>query len=242
MWRCTKRGQGEGTIRKRKDGACEARVTAGVNPATGKQKQISKYFKKREEAKDWLAKAVHEQATGRFVDPDKITVGQWLDRWLNDYKKTKLRSTTWENYETMARVHIKPEIGYIPLQKLQAGDLQRLYNQKLKDKKSIATVYKIHQVINGTLRQALREQFVYRNVNEATELPPLKHKEISPLELEQAQKFLEVAEQERLYAAYLLEFGTGLRRGELLALRWQDVDLESGRIFVNQFKQKTAQS
>ncbi|MEW6424323.1 MAG: site-specific integrase [Bacillota bacterium] len=153
---------------------------------------------------------------------------------MNNYKKTRLRPTTWENYETMARVHIKPAIGHIPLQKLQAGDLQRLYNQKLKEEKSSATVHKIHQVINGALRQAVREQLIYRNVNEATELPPLKYKEISPLEAEQAQKFLAVAEQDRLYAAFLLELGTALRRGELLALRWQDVDLENGMVYVNQ--------
>jgi len=133
-----KRGQGEGTIRKRKDGSWEARLTAGFTHE-GKQKQISKYFKSREDAKNWLAKAVHEQATGRFVDPDKITLGQWLTRWLNDYKKPNRKQTTYENYETMVRCHIKPAIGHIPIQKLQAGDLQQLYN-KLRPKQNCNTM------------------------------------------------------------------------------------------------------
>ncbi len=229
-----KRGHGEGTIyRHAKTGKWAAQASIGYDHE-GKIKRITKYFETRKEAQDWLAKVAHEKNIGAFVEPDKITLGYWLDRWLNDYKKTRLRPTTWETYETMARVHIKPAIGHIPLQKLQAADLQRLYNQKLKEEKSSATVHKIAQVINAALRQALKEQLVYRNVNDATELPPLKYKEIQPLTADQVQKFLEAAEQDRLYAAYLLELGTGLRRGELLALRWQDLDLENGRIFVNQ--------
>lgn len=84
-----KRGHGEGTIRKRKNGLWEARITAGYDPATGKQKQISKYFKSREDAKNWLAKAVHEQAAGAFVEPDKVTVGEWVTRYLQTYIKRR---------------------------------------------------------------------------------------------------------------------------------------------------------
>ena len=107
-----------------------------------------------------------------------------------------------------------------------------MYNQKIAEGLSSRTVHYINQVINGALKQALIEQKVYRNVNEATKLPPLKYKEIEPLTIEQVHKFLDVAEQDRLYAAFFLEMGTGLRRGELLALRWQDIDLEDEKIFV----------
>lgn len=228
-----KRGHGEGTIVKhRKTGKWMAQASIGYDQE-GKLKRITKYFETRKEAQDWLAKVAHEKNIGAFVEPDKITLGEWLDRWLNTYKKTKIRKTTRDNYETIIRCHIKPAIGHIPLQKLQAGDLQQLYNQKVREEKSSSLVHRISLIINGALKQALKEQLVYRNVNEATELPPLKYEEIQPLTLEQAQRFLEVAEKDRLYAAFLLELGTGLRRGELLALRWQDVDLENGRIFVN---------
>ncbi|MCL6447610.1 MAG: site-specific integrase [Armatimonadetes bacterium] len=229
-----KRGHGEGTVyRHKKSGKWMAQASIGYG-ADGKLKRITKYFETRKDAQDWLTKVAHEKNIGAFVEPDKITLGDWLDKWLNTYKKARVRKTTWDNYETMIRCHIKPAIGHIPLQKLQAGDLQGLYNQKLKEEKSSSLVHRLSLIINGALKQALKEQLVYRNVNDATELPPLKYKEIQPLTAEQVQKFLEVAEQDRLYAAYLLELGTGLRRGELLALRWQDLDLENGRVFVNQ--------
>lgn len=227
-----KRGQGEGTIRKRKsDGLWEARVTVGHDDE-GKQKQISKYFNTRNEARDWLTETQHNIQTGSYVKPHKITVSHWLDTWLTVYEKPTIRQTTYDNYETMIRVHIKPAIGHIPLMQLQASDLQQLYNQKAKEKSS-RTVHLIYHVINMALKQALKEQKVYRNVNEATKLPPLQHKEIEPLTIEQIHKFLEVAEQDRLYTAFLLELGTGLRRGELLAIKWQDIDLENGKIFIN---------
>jgi integrase len=228
-----KRGQGEGSIRKRKDGTREARLTIGVDPETGTQKQISKYFKTREEARDWLAKAVHERATGVFVEPNKITLGEWLDRWLNTYKKPARRRTTYDNYETMVRVHIKPAIGHIPLLKLRASDLQELYNRKKEEGKSSSLIRRLSLIIGAALDQAVKEQLIYRNPNGATELPPLKYKEATPLSVEEVYRFLEAAETDRLYAAYFLDLATGLRRGELLALRWQDVDLENGKVFVN---------
>ncbi|MEW6423663.1 MAG: tyrosine-type recombinase/integrase [Bacillota bacterium] len=237
-----KRGHGEGTIRKRKkDGLWEARITVGYDPATGRQKQISKYFKKREDARDWLAKAVNEQATGAFIEPHKVTVGQWLDKWLADYKKLKLKPTTWAGYETLIRCHIKPAIGNIPLNKLQTGELQKLYKEKLEKGRvdgkgglSPDYVRYMHAVIHEALKQAVKEQLIYRNVAEAVNLPEKEEREMRPLKPEEMDKFLSLAEQDRLYAAFLLELGTGLRRGELLALKWDNVDLKNGVLAVKE--------
>ncbi|MEW6770258.1 MAG: Arm DNA-binding domain-containing protein [Bacillota bacterium] len=128
-----KRGQGEGSIRKRKDGTREVRLTIGVDPETGKQKQISKYFKTREEARDWLAEAIHKRATGAFVEPNKITLKQWLNRWLNVYAKQKVAVTSFDFYETLIRRQIVPAIGHIELQKLKPIDVQEMYAEKMKN-------------------------------------------------------------------------------------------------------------
>jgi integrase len=226
-----KRGKGEGSIVKRKDGLWQGMVTAGHKP-DGSPSRKYVYGKTRSDVAEKMTKMQHDINTGSFVDPGKLTLGQWLDTWLDNYKKLRLRPSTWNSYEDMARLHIKPHIGGILLAKLQASDLQLVYNQKVQDGLSSRTVHYIHQIINGALKQALKEQKIIRNVNEATELPPLRYKEIQPLTAEQVYKFLEVAANDRLYTAFLLELGTGLRRGELLALRWGDIDFENWKIFI----------
>lgn len=227
-----RRGRGEGQVRKRKDGRWEARITVGYDPETGVQKRYSRYFKTRKEAQDWLAQVLVEKNRGTFVEPHEITLGEWLDWWLEVYKESTCRRTTRDNYETMVRVHIKPALGHIPLLKLEARHLQEFYNNKAKEK-SIRTVHLLHYIIGAALDQAVEEGKLPRNVNEATKLPPMrKKKEITPLSPEEVRKFLETAKNDRLYAAFLLEMATGLRRGELLALKWEDVDFEKGFVHV----------
>lgn len=119
-----KRGHGEGTIVKhKKTGKWMAQASIGYG-ADGKLKRITKYFETRKEAQDWLAKVQHERNTGMFVEPDKITLGEWLDKWLLVYKKNNLRPTTYESYEMNIRFRVKPVLGNIPLVKLRASDLQ----------------------------------------------------------------------------------------------------------------------
>jgi len=240
-----KRGQGEGTIVKRPDGRWMAQISTGHDPLTGKLKRVTYYGKTRQEVAEKLAKAQHEKNTGAFVEPNKITVGQWLDRWLIDYMKP-LRLTTWNSYEALIRQHIKPAAGGIPLTKLTPGDLQRFYNSKLEKGRldgegglSARTIRYLNTIIHAALKQAMREGLVYRNVAEAVTLPKQQKKELKPLTGEQTQKMLVVAKGERLYPAFLTAVYTGLRRGELLALRWQDVDLEKQTIKVRQSVSRT---
>lgn len=156
-------------------------------------------------------------------------------------KTKKGPDSTWNLYSNTARLHIIPAIGNIPLQQLQTSDLQRLYNSKLENGRvdgsgglSSRMIHLMHQVISGALKQAVKEQLITRNVADAVELPKLRYKEIRPLTLEEVKRFLEAARSHRLYTAFLVELGTGLRRGELLALRWDDVNLETGVIRVRQ--------
>lgn len=235
-----KRANGEGSVRQRADGKWEARISKR-DPVSGKLKYFSYYGKTRKEAYDKLVKAQAEIQKGTFVDPDKITFGDWLTVWLNEYKKNKIRPSTWALYEMMSRVHILPFLGKIPLQRLQTSDIQRLYNAKAENGKvdgsgglSSRAIHAIHQVVNGALAQALKENRVVRNVADAVDLPKLAYSETQILNLEQVNQLLETAKESFDYVALLLEAGTAMRRGELLGLRWADVELDTGTIHVRQ--------
>jgi integrase len=151
---------------------------------------------------------------------------------MNDYKKLDLRPTTWQSYEQLIRMHIKPAIGHVPLQELQSEHLQKLYNEKRAAGLSPRTVRYIHAVLHAALRQAVKERKITWNVSEATVLPPIKHKETRALTPEEQVAFLSVLDGDRLGVAFLLLLGTGLRRSELLGLRWEDVDLENGLLYI----------
>ncbi|MGB9866851.1 MAG: tyrosine-type recombinase/integrase [Bacillota bacterium] len=227
-----KRANGEGSIFRRPNGLWCGLITAGRDPATGKLKRMSFSGRTRAEVQVKIAKALADLQAGTAVLPTKLTVGQWLDCWLEEYKKPSLRPTTFDSYEAMVRCHLKPAIGHIPLKDLRPEHLQRLYNDELAEGTSPRTVRYIHAVIHQALRQAVKNQLVGRNVAEATTLPAEERKEIHPLTLEQVNQLLASIQQDRLYPAILLELATGLRRGELLALRWQDVDLRAGTLTV----------
>lgn len=228
-----KRGNNEGTVVKRKDGRWMAAVTVGYDPQTGKPRRAYFYGKTRQEAAERLAKALNDLKQGIPVEPSRVTVAGWLDTWLNEYKKPpRIRPTTWQNYEYLIRVHIKPAIGSIRLRQLAPSHLQKLYNEKSACGLSPRTVRLIHTIMHAALKQAMKEGLVARNVAEATTLPKQARKEPRVLTLEEQKRFFEVLEQDRLGAAFLLDLATGMRRGEILALRWEDLDLREGIIRV----------
>ncbi|MGB9886774.1 MAG: tyrosine-type recombinase/integrase [Moorellales bacterium] len=209
--------------------------------AEGKRQRLIKYFRgKKEEAEAYKEQLLAELRQQTYVRPSRVTVGEWLETWLNEYKKPpKTRPTTWQNYEYLIRVHIKPAIGHLQLQDLQPHHLQRLYNRLHSAGRadgagglSARTVQMVHTVMHGALRQAAKNGLVARNVAEATSLPKRQKKEPRILTPEEQARFFEVIQQDRLGAAFLLDLGTGMRRGELLGLKWEDVNLKEGVIRV----------
>ncbi|MBP2657175.1 MAG: Phage integrase [Firmicutes bacterium] len=243
----TKRGNGEGTISRRKDGRWEGRLTIDFDHQNGKSIRRTFYGKTRKEVQEKMEKVKAQIVTGTYVSDRKITIGEWLDTWLITYSKPNVRIATWESYETMVRVHIKPSIGNIPLQDLRPEHLQKLYNNKLKSGRikggglSPKTVGYIHTVLHMALKQATREQLVIRNVAELVNKPKQKKHEITPLTLDELKGFLNAVVEHRFFVPFLLECHTGLRRGELLGLRWQDIDFKQNTLTVKQALIRTRQ-
>lgn len=228
-----------GNIYQRKDGRFEGRVHIGTDPKTGRNKRKSFYGKSEQEVKQQLRQYLAKVELGMCVEPDRITVGEWLDTWLEQYVKPTVRITTYENYEMFIRVHIKPFLGHVTLQKLRPNQLQRLYNEKQENGRvdgkgglSARSIRIMHTIIHSSLEQAIKEELVTRNVSKSTTLPKQEKKEIRVLTLEEQKRFMDLLEGDRLGVAFLMLLGTGLRRGELLGLRWQDVNLKNGIIHV----------
>ena len=149
-----RRDAGSGSIRQRKDGRWEGRYSAGYNPKTGKQVMHSVYGKTKREVRDKLNKTLAERQDGIHIEPTTLTVGLWLDVWLKEYK-LNIRAETKASYEQHIRVHLKPTLGRIRLNKLTTHDIQLLYNSLITDRGlSAKTVKNIHGALHAALEQA----------------------------------------------------------------------------------------
>lgn len=239
-----KRGNNEGTIYKRPDGKWCAQITIG-RAENGKIKRQSLYGKTRQEVAEKLSKAQNGLRTGTLVEPHRVDLGRWLDIWLIDYKKNTVKPSTFERYESIIRNNLKPDLGSIPLKDLQPEHIQRVYNSKLKgNSKGVkaltpATIHRIHNVLHSALEQALKNNLINRNISNAVTLPRETKKEITVLSIEEQKKFLLTLDDERLKCAFIVEIASGVRLGELLALRWADVDLNENTISIKHSIRRT---
>ncbi len=222
-----KRGNGEGSItRHKKSGLYMARYT--VETAAGpKRKTI--YGKERDEVRDKLIDALSNRNKGLVFEGDDQTLSAFLDNWLAGSVKGSVKPSTYESYERVIRCHLKPGLGRRKLKALAPDHVQALYGSKLDAGLAPGTVRLIHAVLSRALDQAVRWGTLPRNVCKATTPPQPDSEEIKPLNAEQARRLLEAARGDRLEALYVLAVTAGLRIGELLGLRWEDMD-EGGRV------------
>ena len=240
-----KRANGEGSIRKRKDGRWEGRYTAGHNLETGKPIYRNVLGKTQAEVKEKLKTAIQETQSLDFSKTGQYTVDQWMDVWYENYAKIKVRPSSHQTYKGYIENHIKPNIGDIPLEKLTTLELQRLYKtlltkgrvDRLESKGqprglSPKTVRNIHQILSSALKLAQEQRIILTNPAEGCALPKVEHREMKTLPVEQLQSFLREAKDSGVFELYYLELATGLRRGELLGLKWEDIDLEHGDLRV----------
>jgi integrase len=230
-----RRGNGEGSITKRKDGLYMARYT--VETATGTKRETI-YAKTRREAAERLSEALANRDKGLVFDAGSTTVGEYVTRWLEDSAKGDLAPRTYHNYRLQLRQHIIPSIGRVKLSKLSPANVQALYAAKLSDGLKPSSVRYIHAVLHRALEQAVKWNLIPRNPARAVDPPKLREDEITPLDSEQARKFLGAASGERFEALYVLSLTVGLRMGEALGLKWTDVDLDAGTLRVNRQLQR----
>ena len=231
MWILGRRGHGEGSIRQRANGRWEARVTVGYGP-NGRQIRRSYYADTRTAAQQRLTKALSELQQGLPLADERQTVGAFLERWLEDCHRTKVRPSTYVRSAQIMRDHLAPHIGRIRLAKLTPADVQRLVNSLHASGLSAKSVANIHGVLRSALNQAVRWGDLARNVATLVSLPRDPVSEIEPFTPEEAVAFLEAIRGDRLETVFTVILALGLRRGEALGLRWDDVDLENGTLTV----------
>lgn len=218
-----KRGPGEGSIFKRKDGRWVAEVFMGYD-ADGRKRVARAYARTHAEAKTKLLDLLKKRAEGKPLITDRQTVAEYLHRWLEDAVSGSVRPTTLQNYRYVVR-HIAEVIGDIELTKLTPQHLQYLYSRKRKEGLTRMVVL-IHAVLHKALDQAVKWGLAPSNVADAVERPKFEKTEFSPLTAEEVERLLTVAQSDRLYALYAVAVTCGLRLGELLGLKWEDLDFE----------------
>jgi integrase len=224
-----RRGNNEGSIAKRKDGRWYGRYTIQT-PEGPRQRSV--YGKTRAEVSEKLTKAMADRDGGLVFDAGKIIVGEYLNRWLQDSVQNTVRQRTYEGYVHIVERHIEPTLGRVKLSKLTPAHVRALYRDKLESGLSNRTVRYIHTTLNKSLKQAVDDGLIPRNPAASVKPPQPRKKEIQPLDREQVSTLLNTVSGDRLEALYVLAITAGLREGELLALRWEDVDLDSGKLQV----------
>lgn len=251
-----KSASGNGSIRKKtvtRNGKkyiyWEARFTVGTDPGTGKQIQRSITCKSQKEAAQKLKTATMEVDDNTYTDPSRLTVGQWLDIWTEQYL-VKQKYGTVRNYKATVKNHIKPALGSKKLTALTPHDIQCFYNKllkegheiKTKDEKgnvtvtheplSDKTVRNIHGVFTKALSQAVKNKYIKINPADAAELPKLIEPEMVPLTDEQVKAYLKASDADSYGKLLKVILFTGLRENEALGLTWDCVDFDNGELHI----------
>jgi integrase len=185
------------------------------------------------------AKILAGVATGLHVDPSVETVGAFIERWLMDWADNNVSNKTWTRYAQLLRKHVAARVGTVPIQKVRAGDLQAIYAAMAAEGLADRTRLNTHRVVSTMLKHATQWGVVARNVATMVDAPRVKAREVEILTPAQIQTVIETLRGKPLYPIVAVALATGLRRGELLALRWQDIDLDAGHLRVEQALEET---
>ncbi len=234
-----RRAPGEGSITRRQDGLWAGMLDLGWQD--GKRRRKFVYARTRAEAARKLADANRQLEEGRLIADERTTVEQYLRSWLENIEPT-IAASTHKRYGQLLRLHAYPFIGRHRLRKLEPTHLARLYARRVKAGLSPTTVLQLHRVLHHALKDAHRQGLAPRNVTELVTPPVKAEHEFITLSPKQARRFLEVVAGNRLEALYVVALTTGMREGELLGLRWADVDLDSGAFHVVRRLRRGAQA
>ena len=239
-----KRASGEGNIRKRKDGRWEGRYIAG-HDENGKPIRKNVLGKTQADVRDKLKAAIELAQSLDVSKAENYTVEQWVNTWYELYSKPNIRESTQDYYQRFIRLHIIPHIGHIKLTKLTSRDIQKMYNEvrehgrtrkEQKEKTpglSNAYVRGMHTMLHNCLDQAVKEKLIPYNPSDDCIIPKLQKEEMKILKPEDMAAYLKEADQRGVLPMFFLVLCTGLRRGEIAALLWEDLNMEKKTISIN---------
>jgi integrase len=225
----------KGNLTRRGKTSWRLKFDAGRDPATGER--LTKYVTlkgTKAQAQAEAAKIIASTVTGEYVDASSEITSQFIERWLADHADHNVGNKAWTRYAELLRKHVGSRVGNIPIQKLQAKDLARVYSEMAKAGLSDRTRLHAHRVMRTMLKHAVQWGVVFRNVADLVDAPRVAVDEVVIPTTEQMDLILAALKGSELYAVVATAIGTGLRRGELCALRWSNVDLESGSLRVVQ--------
>ncbi|MDQ0942515.1 site-specific integrase [Streptomyces sp. V1I1] len=226
---------GAGTITKRKDGRYQAAVY--VLQPDGTRARKFAYGKTWAECDAKRRDLLDKVASGTPVPTRSAKLSEWLSYWLDDVVKPRRKLSTYDKYEAHVRLYLTPMLGTKRLESLSAPDV-RHFLLRLEKRTTAATAKESHRVLRTALSGACREELITRNVAKLVEPPRAAARELSPWSLDETLDFLAAARRDPLYAAFVLAIAMGLRRGEIVGLRWQDIDLENRVLLVRQQVQR----
>ena len=226
------RGHTEGNIRQRTDGRWEVRLSAGIDYKTGKPKRTSTCCNTKQEAIAILQEQAHDIRVNGWRDPMSVTLGEWYEYWLVTYMKDKVKQSTYMSYRGYGNKHFCV-LYKIRLKKLEGRILQEFYNYKYREEGlSAKTLRNYHMALHKCLQQAVKERLIVTNPCDAVTLPSGEKPEIAALTNEQQRALVQISYRHRYGVFVRLDLSTGLRMGELLALRWEDIDLVGAQLTV----------
>lgn len=217
-----KRGNNEGSIRKRRDGRWEAQYSV-KRQTDGKTVRRSLYGKSRLEVQEKLQEVLVSIHQDEYIEPSRITVGQWLYQWLRVYCLSLKKNSTCTGYEDEIKLHIVPYLGSIRLQDLKPQQVQLAINALVQQGKAPATVRKAHAILHAALGRAVIDQMIKHNPSEYTVLPKMERRDIRYLTQTEQKRFIQHLPDCSVGRALHFILGTGIRAGELSSLRWSDV-------------------
>ena len=225
----------QGHIRKRSTDSWSVVVNMGRDPRTGKRKQLWRTVRgTKREAEALLVQILHQRENGVDMAPGRVTLGEFLDKWLSSHAEPNTAPKTFIRYEQLIRVHLKPALGGVLLAKLRPLQVQDAYNEIKAKGLSNRTVLHCHRVLRQALQHAVKWGLLARNPTDAVDAPRPKRFEVNALRPDQARLLQEAADESRYGPLVRAALTTGLRQGELLGLRWKDVELDAGVLSVRQ--------
>jgi integrase len=231
MARKKERGNGTGTVypRKNKQGKIIG-YRGSYHTPDGKRRYVS--AKRKGDAERALRQAMTDADRGFVFDAGTLTVEDYLNRWLKDSVKDTVRRSTFAQYKSVVNRHIIPALGRLRLKSLTPAHARSLYREKLGSGLSPRTVQYVHLTLHKALKQAVMDGLIPRNVADAVKAPQAHRKEVNPMTPAEVAALLSAASGDRLEALYVTAVHTGLRRSELLGLKWADIDLDTRTLSV----------